>query len=277
MQIRSFQAATERTTQRGTGKRRAISAIAIAVGLGFGAFASVGSAVTEQGPDASINDQIRVVSHQEATATTAARGSFLLVPKTSMGFRFSLNQPRQLAAHPALEATGFGSSDEASIGAGLTVPVPDPGRALLTASATQPKPRGQANWQCLAEAIYFEARSEPRDGQRAVAEVILNRVESSRFPNSVCRVISQGAHKRHRCQFSYNCDGVPEYIKEPRAYNVAVKLAKEMLAAETRPLTKGATHYHATYVRPAWSRQLTRTARYGSHYFYKRGTVLSRR
>ena len=262
--------------RRGSISRRACRA-GIAFVVGLGSFASVGTALTERGPVDHVNDQIQIVAHQEVAATTAARGSFLLVPRTSMGFRFRLNQPEPMAAQPSLEVAGFGQTDEAKIGIGLTVPVPDPGQHLLTAKAAQPKPRGQANWQCLAEAIYFEARSEPKNGQRAVAEVILNRVESRRFPNSVCRVVNQGADRRHRCQFSYNCDGVPEYISEPRAYKKAVDLAKEMLSASTRPLTKGATHYHATYVRPAWSRQMTRTARFGSHLFYRDGTVLSRR
>lgn len=277
MEIRSYQAAAAETSRNGGPLRRALRGMTLILAAGLATYATVGIAVTEKGPVDHVNEQIRVVEHQEVAATTAARGSFLLVPRTSMGFRFRANQHERMAALPALSTTGFGTSDEASLGAGLTVPVPDPGQQMLTASASQPKPRGQANWQCLAEAIYFEARSEPRDGQRAVAEVILNRVESRRFPNSVCRVVGQGAHKRHRCQFSYNCDGVAETINEPRAYKRAVALAKEMLSTNERTLTKGATHYHATYVRPSWSRQMTRTARFGSHYFYRDGTVLTRR
>lgn len=277
MKFRLFPKACLQVARGGSLLPRRVARASLVSVFGLVGFASVGTAVTERGPVDHVSDQIRVIANQEAAATTAARGSFLLVPKTSMGFRFRLNQPQQMSAQPSLVVAGFGNSDEAKIGDGRTVPVPDPGLHMMTAEVAQPKPRGQANWQCLAEAIYFEARSEPRNGQRAVAEVILNRVESRRFPNSVCRVVNQGADRRHRCQFSYNCDGVPEYIAEPRAYKRAVDLAKEMLAAKIRPLTKGATHYHASYVRPTWSRQMTRTARFGSHLFYRDGTVLSRR
>lgn len=274
MEIRTYQAAA---SERRRLSRTPLAVVLSVVLVGVGAFASVGSAVTERGPIDEVETQIRLVSTQEASATMAARGNFLLVPRTSMGMAFRLSAPPRLVEKPTLDASGFGAGDEASLGGGLMVPVPDPGRHRLTASATQPKPRGQANWQCLAEAIYFEARSEPVAGQRAVAEVILNRVESRAYPNSVCRVIGQGAHKRNRCQFSYNCDGIPEYISEPRAYRSAVRLAKEMLATPERPLTKGATHYHADYVSPFWSRKLTRTTKIGSHYFYKDNTRLTRR
>ena len=145
------------------------------------------------------------------------------------------------------------------------------------AEAIRPKRRGRAEWRCLAEAIYFEARSEAEAGQRAVAEVILNRVDAKRWPNSVCNVIAQGAHRRHKCQFSYNCDGQPEHITEPRAYAMAVKLAREVLSNEDRPLTSGATHYHTVAVSPRWSRQLTRVAKIGTHLFYRDNTVVSRR
>lgn len=277
MDTGSFRALAAELPRARTSLRRAATALTVVLAATIGVFASVKAAVNEDGPDAIIHDQIRLVSHQETAALMAARGSFLLVPQSSMGFRFRVTQPERLASLPALDSAPFSETDEAQIGGGITVPVPKPERDALTAIAAQPKPRGQANWQCLAEAIYFEARSEPPDGQRAVAEVILNRVESRRYPNSICRVIAQGAHLRNRCQFSYNCDGVPEYIAEPRAYAAATRLAKEMLAAKERPLTDGATHYHAVYVQPPWSRRMTRTARIGSHLFYREGTVLSSR
>jgi len=113
--------------------------------------------------------------------------------------------------------------------------------------------------------------------QKAVAEVVMNRVDSSRYPDTVCEVVNQGANKRHRCQFSYNCDGIPETINEMRAWKRAQGIAKEMVSADDRPLTHGATHYHTTAVRPFWSKSLVRTAKYGAHIFYKRGTRLSRR
>jgi spore germination cell wall hydrolase CwlJ-like protein len=129
---------------------------------------------------------------------------------------------------------------------------------------------GGAQWQCLAEALYFEARGETVRGQFAVAEVIMNRVKSGRFPNSVCGVIHQGTGKKYQCQFTYTCDGIPENIHEPRAWERVGKVARAILDG-TAPLnlTAGATHYHTTAVNPRWSRKYTKTAAIGDHLFYR--------
>ncbi|MEO0937229.1 MAG: cell wall hydrolase [Pseudomonadota bacterium] len=133
----------------------------------------------------------------------------------------------------------------------------------------QPKARGGAEWQCLSEALYFEARGETVKGQFAVAEVIMNRVKSARFPGTVCGVINQGTGKRYQCQFTYTCDGRAENIGEPRAFERVAKVARAALDGKAPALTKGATHYHTTAVNPSWSRVYTRTARYGVHIFYR--------
>ncbi len=132
-----------------------------------------------------------------------------------------------------------------------------------------------AEWRCLTEAIYFEARGETTRGQFAVAEVILNRVDSKRFPNSVCGVITQGTGKRYQCQFSYTCDGRAEVVREKSAFVKAAKIAKTMLDGRPRILTDRATHYHTTSVRPRWSKRLRETARIGDHIFYRRATKVS--
>ncbi|MCR8550697.1 cell wall hydrolase [Salipiger sp. P9] len=139
----------------------------------------------------------------------------------------------------------------------------------------QPKASGGAQWQCLAEALYFEARGETLKGQFAVAEVILNRVDSPRFPNSVCGVINQGTGRKFACQFTYTCDGHPENINEPAAWDRVAKVAKAMLAGAPRALTNGATYYHTHAVRPSWSRKFTRTASIGDHFFYRPGYRVS--
>ena len=133
-----------------------------------------------------------------------------------------------------------------------------------------PEPIGGKEWKCFSEAIYFEARGESVKGQFAVAEVILNRVDSKRFPNSICKVVSQGTKKgrRHNCQFSYNCDGLTERIRNKAAYSVSKKVAKIMMGNEPRSITYGALYYHAKFVRPKWSRNLKRTATIGLHHFY---------
>ncbi|WP_238366964.1 cell wall hydrolase [Mesobacterium pallidum] len=134
---------------------------------------------------------------------------------------------------------------------------------------------GSDQWACLAQALYFEARGETVKGQFAVAEVILNRVDSAQFPNSVCGVIHQGTGKKYACQFTYTCDGLKETIAEPAAYKRVGKVAQIMLDGAPRPLTNGATYYHTKSVKPRWSRLFTRTATIGVHHFYKRPTQLS--
>lgn len=134
----------------------------------------------------------------------------------------------------------------------------------------QPRATGSSEWKCLAEALYFEARGETVKGQFAVAEVIKNRVKSSRYPSSFCAVINQGTGRKYQCQFTYTCDGQAEVIAEPNAYIRVGKVARAILDGRAPPVTNGATHYHTTAVRPRWSRVLTRTARIGVHLFYRR-------
>lgn len=133
----------------------------------------------------------------------------------------------------------------------------------------QPKAKGSAQWKCLSEALYFEARGETVKGQFAVAEVILNRVKSTRFPGSLCGVINQGTGKKYGCQFTYTCDGKPERINEPKSYERVAKVARAVIDGRAPDLTNGATHYHTTAVRPRWSKVYTKTARIGVHIFYR--------
>lgn len=122
---------------------------------------------------------------------------------------------------------------------------------------------------CLQEAIYHEARGENIYGQFAVAEVILNRVDLPRYPDSVCGVVHQNAHRRNACQFSYACNGRSRAMSEPRARRLAGAIAQVMMSGAPRELTEGATHFHTTGVRPRWARTFERTAQFGSHLFYR--------
>jgi spore germination cell wall hydrolase CwlJ-like protein len=135
--------------------------------------------------------------------------------------------------------------------------------------------QGGKEWRCLAEALYFEARGESVKGQFAVAEVIMNRVDSPKFPNSVCGVINQGTGRKYQCQFTYTCDGVAEHIGEPRAFDQVGRVANLMVNGANRPLTKGATHYHTKAVNPRWARTYPRTASIGSHHFYRQSYRVS--
>lgn len=133
------------------------------------------------------------------------------------------------------------------------------------------------DWQCLTEALYFEARGEEHHGRVAVAEVILNRVDSPQYPDSVCGVVQQGQHRKNACQFSYNCDGKANRIGNRKVFNQLGRVAARMLAGAKRELTEGALFYHNTSVRPRWARKMVRTTRIGSHIFYRQPTKLSRR
>ena len=138
--------------------------------------------------------------------------------------------------------------------------------------ASLPPASGGDEWRCLSEALYFEARGETVRGMFAVAEVILNRVDSARYPGSVCGVINQGTGRKYACQFTYTCDGRAETIGEPRAYARVGKVARLMLDGAPRDLTAGATHYHTKSVNPSWARRFPRTASIGYHYFYRQPT-----
>ena len=123
---------------------------------------------------------------------------------------------------------------------------------------------------CLALNVYYEARSEPMDGQYAVAHVVLNRVANDAFPDDACKVVKQGYHKgRHKCQFSWYCDGKSDKPKDKMSWVVAQVVAYNTLYGHHKDNTHGATHYHATYVSPWWRNHYGKTVAHGSHIFYK--------
>lgn len=142
--------------------------------------------------------------------------------------------------------------------------------------APSERPRAQArrhasdDLTCLARAVYHEARGEGEAGMRAVAEVVLNRTESPRFPRSICGVVYQGAQNGSGCQFSFVCDGSKDRPLEPRAWSRAQAIARDMADGAPRALTDGATHFHAVRVRPHWSRVFAMTAEIGAHRFYRK-------
>lgn len=161
----------------------------------------------------------------------------------------------------------------------LTAPPRASDRDITTAPATLsydeaylaalPTASGDAQWDCLAKAIYFEARGESVRGMFAVGEVILNRVDSGTFPGNVCNVVNQGSGRRNSCQFSYACDGVADRVREQAAWVETGKIARLLLDGAPRALTDGATYFHTTGVRPSWSRQFEQTAQIGAHLFYR--------
>jgi hypothetical protein len=124
--------------------------------------------------------------------------------------------------------------------------------------------------RCLATAIYFEARSEPIVGQKAVAQVVINRVFSGFYPNDICGVVYQNAHRRLACQFTFACDGKSKAIMDRGSWARANRIARETLNGHIYvPEVAKSTHYHAVYVHPNWVREMKKMVRYGVHNFYR--------
>lgn len=122
---------------------------------------------------------------------------------------------------------------------------------------------------CLTAAIYYEARSEPLDGQRAVAQVVLNRVRDRAFPRTVCGVVYQGSERRTGCQFSFTCDGSMLRRRNERSWEESRAVADAALSGYVYAPAGSATHYHASYMLPWWAPSLTRIGLIGSQVFYR--------
>ncbi|WP_084619856.1 cell wall hydrolase [Devosia chinhatensis] len=123
---------------------------------------------------------------------------------------------------------------------------------------------------CLATAIYFEARGESYRGQVAVAQVVMNRTKDHRYPDTICGVVFQNQHRKNACQFSFACDGIPEVVNERKPWDQAEDIASKVTTGELYLTEVGdATHYHATYVRPAWAPRMDKVTQIGLHVFYK--------
>jgi spore germination cell wall hydrolase CwlJ-like protein len=129
-----------------------------------------------------------------------------------------------------------------------------------------------AEENCLARAIYFEARSESAMGQLAVAKVILNRVKDPNYPNTICGVVYQGSGRRNSCQFSFACDGMPDDVRQPGAWSHAKQIAQRAISGtDNLKVMSTATNYHADYVRPRWSHNMKKLVKIGRHIFYSGG------
>ena len=129
---------------------------------------------------------------------------------------------------------------------------------------------------CMALNVYYEARNQPIEGQMAVTYTILNRVVDSRFPDKICDVVQQGKHSRitgkplrHKCQFSWYCDGRTDTPKDLDAYRWAEIIVRHVWEQRHNDLTDGSTHYHSIDVKPDWAKSKTFLARIGDHLFYR--------
>jgi spore germination cell wall hydrolase CwlJ-like protein len=127
----------------------------------------------------------------------------------------------------------------------------------------------QAEENCLAKAVYFEARSESELGQLAVAKVVLNRVKDPNYPKTICGVVYQGSDHRNSCQFSFACDGIADEVKNKAAWDRSKLIAEKAIAGDqTIRIIGAATNYHADYVRPRWAKEMRKLIKIGRHIFY---------
>ena len=182
-------------------------------------------------------------------------------PKPDIGSQKTLTYYDNLAVVGAMDGQDKADAAEQVVLQAVLLPGRAPNRMKLEGA--------ERELHCLSEAIYYEARSESIEGQIAVAEVIMNRVDSRHYPNTVCGVVSQGADRLNSCQFSYKCDGEPERMSDKKSSRRAHDVAILLMKGERRDITQDATHYHATYVNPYWAKTLTRTAQHGTHVFYR--------
>ncbi|WP_282610240.1 cell wall hydrolase [Pelagibius sp. Alg239-R121] len=141
--------------------------------------------------------------------------------------------------------------------------------AVVKASRAPTQAKVEDELFCMAQNIYFEARSEPTAGRRAVAHVVMNRVASSRFPSTVCEVVRQGGeNRRYKCQFSWWCDGLSDDIKNAKSWRDAERLAAFVYWGLSIDMTGGALFYHADYVKPRWRNAFNKGPQIGRHIFY---------
>lgn len=207
------------------------------------AVADAATSATKANADKAAQEQIIKIATVDPIPASAALDA--INSATQSDAPTPLSVPKQLAyARETTPTTEFSSPDRMSV--------------------------SQKQYTCLAEAVYFEARGEGERGQAAVAQVILNRVKSSVYPDSICGVVYQNQARRNACQFSFACDGKPERITEPNAWSRAKSVAKEVVEGQVYlPEVANATHYHATYVSPRWAKNMKRLTKIGLHVFYR--------
>ena len=227
----------------------------------------------ESNPAIQINSQVEAMTSQIALIQTSVHSLPINAVKGAVVVR-----DIESALETTIDAfTDEGSSLETTVLASLDklngrfLNIDTPKALSKEFLASLPTPRGDEEFTCLANGLYFEARGETLQGQRAVAEVILNRVASKQYPNTICGVVYQGTGKKHQCQFSFSCDGIPDVVREKSAFERSSKIARLMIDGmyKEAEVTDGALYYHTTAVRPSWAKSFTRTTQLGVHLFYR--------
>jgi hypothetical protein len=246
--------------------------------------AAVGPAVTPSAANSPVTGT--------AMASLTAVKSTSLGPQTPAGMQISDIAARsqasvppepqlQLASLPAQETlqapSASAPADQPIVASAVSlipldkVPLPRVAPPLSPADRLNLKGKEYSRAErCLANAIYFEARSEPVRGQMAVAQVVMNRVFSGFYPDDVCSVVYQNANRHLACQFTFACDGRSKVITERSHWATANRIARQTLDGQIYvPEVAKSTHYHAAYVHPNWAHQMRKLVRFGLHSFYR--------
>jgi spore germination cell wall hydrolase CwlJ-like protein len=195
-----------------------------------------------------LNPPVTEVALRGAADDGLSTALFMTVPQFDRAFDFGGTPPSQgtIAYHPSGEGLAFKSKGE---------------------SQAEFEERER---RCLATAIYFEARGEPVRGQIAVGQVILNRVRSPQFPETICGVVYQGQMQKG-CQFSFACDGHTDMPRNDDQWALAQDLSRQITSGQVwLPEVGYSTYYHADYVRPGWVSAMSKIDEIGRHIFYKK-------
>jgi len=170
-----------------------------------------------------------------------------------------------------VERTGGVVAAMPAVAASTAITLPLRGTITAPSAAELEMVRILQDQRCLAEAMYYEARGEGRQGQEAIAEVVFHRMHTSGYPRSICGVVYEGAAHKHGCQFSFACDGELEQSKSPGAWSQARVLAAKIMAGLVRlnDITNDAISFHAADIQPEWADRLERTIQIGNHVFYR--------
>lgn len=212
-----------------------------------------------------------------AIASTAI---YTAVAKPDFSWSWSWIQSRDLDQPPAnlqIEPEQFKFREDVApeAAAAINAAVPDtkepifPAMSFSVATPTLATKSRMLAIDCLTAAVYYEAASEDMIGQRAVAQVVLNRVRHPTFPNSVCGVVFQGSERVTGCQFSFTCDGSLARRPSNAGWARAQSVAALALSGYVEPSVGLATHYHTVWVVPYWSSSLTKLRTLGAHIFYR--------
>ncbi|AKM06631.1 cell wall hydrolase [Pelagerythrobacter marensis] len=244
----------------GPGRHRGRRILALAAALGVPAMAAPGDwhAFGQPVPEAAPANEVKPMPFERAGHSFPGSAFYFLEDSP----RVVPTAREDLAA--VFDPTGTGDGTAAELAAARTA---GPAARSFTGGGTGID-RSRA-LHCLASAVYYEAASETRGGQKAVAQVVLNRVAHPTYPNSVCGVVFQGSERKTGCQFTFTCDGSLARKPMKAAWDRALGVASEALAGEVYAPVGLATHYHTIWINPYWAPSLDTVGTIGAHRFYR--------